>query len=239
MLRKSCLAIALLILGVHQSGAHDAWLKQTDGKLIVAYGHGEKLEAYDPEKVKEAGAKDCKGASVAVEIEKLKDGVSIAAKGDPTTVTALFDGGYGIKTTDGWKKMTKREAQGKLTIVEALKSRKYAKTLLSPCEAFSKPVGLFFELIPEKDPHSLKPGDSLPLKVLLDGKPVEGAVVKTADAGHAEARDMIKTDKEGKATVTISKRGFQLIGAGHKVPLKDDPDADVLSLSTNLTFEVP
>jgi len=237
MFRSFSLFLVLLFLSLQQAAAHDAWLQQTDGGVIVAYGHGAKLDPYDPQNVKNAAAFDCKGGIVPVEIEKQKAGASITFKGTPAMVTVLFDGGYGVKTTDGWKKITKREAQGKFSIVEALKSRKYAKILLTPCETFSKPVGLFFEIVPEKDPFAVKPGEALPIRLLLEGKPIEGAVIKPGDKAPAESKEAIKTDKDGKASVVIAKPGPQLIIASYKAPLKDDPDADVLSLSTSLTFE--
>lgn len=238
MFKTFFLLFVLLLFSLQQASAHDAWLVPKDGGLIMAFGHGERLDPYDPASVKDARALDCNGGSVAIEIAGLKDMVSISSKGKPTTVTALFDGGYGVKTTDGWKKIAKREAQGKFTIVEALKSQKYTKALLTPCDAFSKPVGLVFEIVPEKDPFAVKPGDALPLKVLLNGKPLEGAVIKTGDAGHSESQGELKSDKDGKASVVIAKPGFQLIVASYKKPLKDDPDADVLSLSSSLTFGV-
>lgn len=237
MFKSLPLFLVLLCLSLQQAVAHDAWLQQTEGQVIVAYGHGTKLDPYDPQNVKNASAFDCKGGIVPVEMEKQKDGASIKSKGSPAIVTVLFDGGYGVKTTDGWKKITKREAEGKFSIVEALKSRKYAKTLLTPCETFSKPVGLSFEIVPERNPFSLKPGEALPIKLLLEGRPIEGAVIKTGDKGRAESKEAIKTDKDGKASVVIAKPGPQLIVASLKNPLKDDPDADVLSLSTSLTFE--
>jgi hypothetical protein len=51
-------------------------------------------------------------------------------------------------------------------------------------------------------------------------------------------REDLKTDKNGTAEVKIEKSGFQIITAGIKIPLKDNPNADVLSLSANITFEV-
>lgn len=238
MFKEFLLVLALVVFSFQQAIAHDAWLQQKTGQLILAYGHGAKLDAYDPQKVKEAEAVDCKGESVPVEIVKKKDGVSIASKGTAATVTVLFDGGYGVKTTDGWKKMTKRKAQGKFTIVQAFKSRKYAKALLTRCETFSKPLGLSFEIVPEKDPFAIKPGETLPIKVLLDGKPLAGATIKSGDADRSKDKEKPKTDKDGKARVPIAKAGPQLIVAKYKTPLKGDPDADVLSLSTSLTFEL-
>jgi nickel transport protein len=228
----------LLLFSLQHAFGHDAWLMPKDGGLVVAYGHGEKLGPYDPASVREAKGYDSKGQAVPVQIVNEKEGASIGSKEKAAIVTALFDGGYGVKTTDGWQKLTKREAQGKYSIVEALKSQKYTKALLTPCDACSKPVGLVFEIVPEKDPFTVKPGDALPLKVLLNGKPLEGAVIKTADAGHSESQGELKSDNYGKASVVVAKPGLQIVVASYKAPLKDDPDADVLSLSSSLTFGV-
>lgn len=236
MFMRVLLAVVLLIPAAQLVLAHDLWVEKQDGKLVLLYGHGTKHDPYDPQKVKEARAVDSKGTSVPVEILREKESASLSSTAKPAMVAAFFDGGYWLKTTEGWKNISKREAQGKFSIVEALKSRKYAKVLLDQCEAFSKPVGLAFEIVPEKDPLSVKPGQALPLRVLLDGKPLEGAVIKTSDAGHSSS-DGLKTDKDGKANVMISKPGPQLINASYKSPLKDDPDADNLSLSSSLTFE--
>jgi len=212
---------------------------QKDGGLVVVYGHGEKLEPYDPQKVKEAKALDCAGGALAVKIAKQRDGVSIASERTPAIVTAFFDNGSWVHTTEGWRNLGKSEAQGKFSIVEARKSRKYTKALLTQCAAFSNPVGLVFEIVPQKDPFAAKPGDALPVKVLLDGKPVEGATITNGDAGHSDSKDLPKSDKDGKASVLIEKSGFQLIIASYKVPLKNDPDADALFLGATLTFGVP
>jgi hypothetical protein len=53
-----------------------------------------------------------------------------------------------------------------------------------------------------------------------------------------DKKDLLKTDKEGLANVTVEKAGLQLIKASHTVAAKDDPDADVLSLASTMTFEV-
>jgi nickel transport protein len=235
MLKTIFLLLSLVLVCVQQALPHDAWLAPHEGGLIVAYGHGEKLDPYDPETVKDVKALDCKGRAVPVEIARGKGVVSISSEEKSSTVTALFDGGYGVKTTDGWKKTTKRDAHGKYTVLEALKSRKYVKTLLSPCDAPFRFVGLPFEMAPQKDPFTVKPGEALPIKLLLDGKPLECAAIKD---GRSESKETVKSDKDGLVRVLIQQRGLQIICASYKAPLKNDPDADVLSLSTSLTFEV-
>jgi nickel transport protein len=119
-----------------------------------------------------------------------------------------------------------------------LRSQKCAKAFLRPTEAWSKSVGLRFEIVPEKDPLSLRPGDALPVQVLLDAKPVEGVALKIGTAGHPDPKGLPKSDKDGKVSLVIPEAGFQVIAAAIKVPRQGDPDADVLSLSSSLTFEV-
>ncbi len=227
--------LAVLLLTAQQVFPHDVWVEPKGGELIIAYGHGDKLEAYNPAKVKQVKALDCKGVDIPLETTRNKDSVTMSSKGAPAVVTMSFDSGYWMSTTDGWKNITKREAAGKFQVVEAEKSLKYAKTLLSRCDSFAKAVGLRFEIVPQKDPLGLKPGEELPIKVLLDGKAIEGAEIRGAGVGH-DAKNLPKTDKDGMASVAIDKNGLQVINAAYKTPLKDDADADVLSLSTSLAF---
>jgi nickel transport protein len=231
-------AIFMLLLATQPVLAHDAWIERQDGQLVVIYGHGANREAYDPASVKEAQGFDAKGDAAPVEILRDKDKVTLAPKGTPALVTVFYDGGYYVRTPEGGKKMTKREAEGKFQILEALRSQKCAKAFLRPSEAWSKSVGLRFEIVPEKDPLSLRPGDALPLQVLLDAKPVEGVALKIGTAGHPDPKGLPKSDKDGKVSLVIPEAGFQVIAAAIKVPRQGDPDADVLSLGSSLTFEV-
>jgi nickel transport protein len=234
MLNARILTVILFLFLVQQVAAHDAWLSPSDQGLKVLYGHGEKIDPYDPNKVKDAKAFDCIGNSLPVEVLKQKDSASLTFKSKPGVVTVIFDGGYGVKTTDGWKRMTKREATGKFDIVKAYKSKKYAKAMLTSCESYSRPAGLDFEIVPEQDPFSIKAGSSIPVKALLNGKPLEGAIFKIPGA---DKKETVTGDKDGKAKIPIKKAGLQTLVASFKRPLEDDPDADVLSLSSSLTFE--
>ncbi|MDQ7785025.1 MAG: DUF4198 domain-containing protein [Desulfomonilaceae bacterium] len=216
--------------------AHDTWIEKRDGQILVLRGHGLEVEAYDPSLVQEAKARDAEGRVVETEIRQHKENASLVPKGNAVVVAALYNSGYWLKTTDGWKKATKREGKGKYEIVESIKSKQWCKSFSAPCPENSKPVGQRFEVVPQKDPTTVAVGDTLPIKVIFDEKPVEGALITTGGADASDAKDALKTDKDGKATVAIEKAGLQLIKASHKVPLTDDPDADVLSLASTITF---
>jgi nickel transport protein len=235
---KRILSTALLLLSATELVlAHDTWVEKRNGELLVLRGHGGQVEGYDPELVKEAKALDAKGQFVQVEIVKNKENVSLSTKGNPAIVGALYDSGYWLKTTDGWKKATKREGKGKYDIVESIKSKQWCKSVLGPTSESSKPMGQRFEVVPQKDPTTGRAGDKLPIQVVFDGKPVEGAIVGVGGGHESDKKDPIKTDKDGMASVAIEKPGPQLVKAAYTMPIKDDPDADVLYLSSTITFD--
>ena len=100
-------------------------------------------------------------------------------------------------------------------------------------DAWQNPISMTqLDIVLLRNPFELKPGDQLPIKVFYGGKPIAGVEVEGRD------HEMVSTtDKEGMARIRMSK-GQQLISVSHKEPIKDDPDADYLSLTATLTFEV-
>ncbi|NWF97324.1 MAG: DUF4198 domain-containing protein [Nitrospirae bacterium] len=224
--------LAIIFMAVSQVSAHDAWIQKKGDNFVIVYGHGSKLEPYDFSKIKDIKAYDVSGNSKKV---SHKEGEIIGAVHDAIIFTLFFDNGYWVNTTDGWKNLTKREALQKgLQIVIAERSLKFHKYFLKWAENFAKPLGIKYEIIPLKNPLLLKAGDSLPIKVLLDGKPVENASISTAESHDAVA----KTDKDGLANVIIKKTGFCLISAFTERQIENDPDADKLYLSANIAFEI-
>lgn len=238
MFKRVALAVVVTLIAGQSVLAHDTWIERRNGQLVVLRGHGGEVEAYDATLVKEPKALDAKGQAVETEIVKNRENASLSPKGKPVMIGALYDSGYWLKTTDGWKKATKREGKGKYEIVESLKSKQWCKGLLAASAENAKPVGQSFEVVPQKDPMTLKVGDKLLIKVIFDGKPVTGAIITTGGGHASDSKNPLKTDHEGMASVTIEKAGLQMVKAEHRVPVKDDPDADVLHLASTITFEI-
>jgi len=224
------LFLAMFVITV-SALAHDVWIEKKGKDFVVLYGHGVNTETYDPDKVKEVKAYSIDGSIVQVKVEKEGYPVIIKPKGKTALIYLFFDNGFWSKTPDGWKNKPKKEVPDAL---ESSHSIKYSKAILKWSNKFSKPLGMKMEIVPLKNPLSLKVGDSLPLKVFLDGQPVEGASVNVGEY-HKEA---LKTDKNGIAEIKIEKSGFQIVSANIKIPLKDNPNADILSLSAIITFDV-
>ena len=114
----------------------------------------------------------------------------------------------------------------------------YAKTILlsggTQGDGYKTAVGLPLEIVPEKDPYALPPGDALPVRVLLRGAPAPNLEVRaTAVAGKATV--IGTTDAQGRVSVPVSKGLWRL----HTIHMERAAgDVDWESLWTTLTFEV-
>jgi len=235
MFRTAMIIIFTVCIFCSSVFAHDIWVEKKDGKLVVLYGHADKnkFESIEPAKIKEINGFDKNGKKMSVKIVQDKDILSIVPAKDLAAVTLFFDGGFFVKTTDGYKHVSKREVK---EYIESSHSVKYDKTLFGWNKKFSKPLGMRLEIVPAKNPFDIKKGQAFPVKVLFEGKPLEGAKIKVKANGKESPTELV-TNKEGTADIVIEKAGIQKIATRHKIPLKDNPDADDLSIGTALTFE--
>jgi hypothetical protein len=125
--------------------------------------------------------------------------------------------------------------------------RRYLKAIVQgsgkPDDTPTEPVGQLFEIVPLKNPYSLKAGDTLPLKVLFDDKPLAGQKVRAYHRdGDAVTAVGDVTDKEGEVSLKLSKKGVWLVRTVHMrrvAEKKPDPPADWESFWAGVTFEVP
>ncbi len=230
-----CLIICIIFLLVSASSAHHLWIEKEGEKFVIAWGHPPKKDSYDPAKLKEIKVFDCKGKEVKVTRIDEKDKVLIS----PSTkniamITVSYEGGYLVVTPEGKKRMTKIEAhKAGLQVIDSFYSRQFAKSLFDYCKSVMNPTGMLFEIIPLKNPYSLKVGDTLPIKVLYQGKPISGAKIQVG-----VHKEVAKTDENGMATITLPEPigGMQVVIANHRLP-SNDPDADFISFTTVLTWE--
>jgi len=99
-------------------------------------------------------------------------------------------------------------------------------------------IGLKLELVAGVDVTALKPGDELPVTLLLEGKAVAGIKVALKNAKNAHAVSEARTDKEGRALLKVSDPGVVLVTAVHMIPAPTDSGADWESIWASLTIEV-
>lgn len=114
-----------------------------------------------------------------------------------------------------------------------------AKSLLRVGEGsagFDRALGLELELIPEKDPYGLKPGEALPVRLLYRGEPLDGALV--AAMASPGSRVAARTSG-GRVSLKLDRPGLWLVKAVHMVPATEGSGAEWESLWASLTFELP
>jgi hypothetical protein len=121
---------------------------------------------------------------------------------------------------------------------------KYAKAYVvagQPTGNFAKPLGLKIEIVPLTEPAQLKAGDSLPIQLLFDGKPLADTQVEMALSANPKSKTNLaiagRTDASGKLEIRIAEAGKIRLHAVHMLP-STQPTHDWESFWATLTFEV-
>jgi nickel transport protein len=226
------IAIGLLFILVPEVSAHDFWIDRKGKEFLLIFGHDKERMEFDFSEVKAVKAFGPGGGEIEVRMEKKGKGKGLLLQPveSPSLILAEIDNGYWSKTIYGWKNLPKRKAS---RVVEAIRSFYYSKALMAWTDALKSPISSArLDIVLLKNPYELKAGASLPIKVFYQGKPVAGVEVEGRDHEIVST-----TDKDGIAGIRLT-RGQQLISVSCKEPLKDDPDADYLSCTATLTFEV-
>jgi uncharacterized GH25 family protein len=100
-------------------------------------------------------------------------------------------------------------------------------------------VGLTLEIVPETSPYALPRPATLPVRVLYDGRPLAGALVKITDLAHdAAPREQHRTDGEGRAGFAMPGDGAWMMDAVWTKPLADE-GVDFETVFSSLSFGFP
>lgn len=107
-----------------------------------------------------------------------------------------------------------------------------------------RPVGLLLELVAEKNPYALRAGDEVPVRLLFEGAPYEGALIEATNPGMPGQKISARSDAAGRAVLRLPHGGFWLIAAVHMAEAPGvggggaGAEADWESLWASLTFEL-
>ena len=107
---------------------------------------------------------------------------------------------------------------------DTLLSLKYAKSWragAAGAQGYRRAVGHLLELVPQRDPLTLKVGELLPVQVLLQGQPLAGAGVELSDLVTKLPEDRITrytTDAQGAAHLPLRARSIHMLGVDLERP---------------------
>ena len=101
----------------------------------------------------------------------------------------------------------------------------------------TKPVGLPLEIVPERSPYASPPATRLPVRVLLHGQPLAGALVKLTDLDHDAAPvETHRTDPGGRVEFALPAKGIWQLNVVWSEPQPKGADTEYLTTFASLTF---
>lgn len=104
---------------------------------------------------------------------------------------------------------------------------------------FDRALGFTVEIVAESNPVTLHAGDSMRVRVLHEGEPLAGALVKAIALDDPDNTLSARSGKDGRAAFRLARKGVWLVKTVHMVPAPRETGADWESLWASLTFEIP
>jgi uncharacterized GH25 family protein len=266
MTRTALLAVLLL---ASPAVAHDYWLVpetftpkggEKVGVRVFVGDHfkAEQEVAYQPKKT---AALQLVTATGTTDVAALKDGAKPAfAVVAPAAGTAVLrhDRDWSVITLKADKFTAYLKEEGLDHVIKLRadageaeadgkeRYRRYLKTILNtgtPDDTPTKRLGQRLEIVPQKNPYSIKAGAELPVVLEFEGKPLAGAKMAALHRdGEALTAVTATTDKDGRASFKLTKSGVWVVRSVHmrRVTGKNpDPSADWESFWASVTFSLP
>jgi uncharacterized GH25 family protein len=191
--------------------AHDIVLVPERGGVTVRYGHAQDWQVVDQRKLLEVQTFQTPGAPVE-QLDALKPSrlnyllaPSKLVAGQPFLVAARYDNGLWSrpKTTAGEKPKARNASRFMMpaadTVTNNLKFAKAISTAPTDEVLYKRTLGHVLELVPQKNPATLKAGEMLDVLVLLQGKPYT-------------------TNAAGIASVPLRAKGVHMLGVDVEKP---------------------
>lgn len=231
---QSIVALALLgALFSTQASAHGLWTEQRRGNIEVVYGHGAEDNAFKAQKVSGAWAYDVNGRMIPVTVQRLADHARLLPLKAPASMAMALDNGMWSQTADKkWVNQGRSKVPGAIASTQTFK---YNLAIYQVGAKLPKLEQIKLLILPEVDPLTVGPGQLLPVRVLLDGKPAAG-VKLIGDYRSAPDTLSSETDAQGRAKVLVRNEGLNVIAAQVEIPVKDNPDVASRGLFSSLTF---
>lgn len=263
---RSLTALGLALVPLAAS-AHDIVLVPAGrNELVVRYGHPGDWQRVEERRLVELHTYTQASASPQPRLADLRPvpaglgkpplDLRLADRGSDTRlVAARYDNGYWARVpVPGQARPLARNTTRALLPEATLVTNnlKFAKALVLDGQdeaSFRRSLGHLLELVPQKNPATLRPGEALPVLVLLGGQPLAGAGVEVGNGDDAIAEDKIvrhTTDASGMAQVPLLPKGLNVIAVGAErandgslLPRDRVGGADRLALVATFSFMRP
>ncbi|HBX54299.1 DUF4198 domain-containing protein [Pseudomonas sp. UBA2684] len=226
-------AVAAAAWFIADASAHGLWTEQRRGQIETVYGHGAEDNAFKAEKISGAWAYDAHGKMIPVSVQRLDDHARLQPLKAPAVLGVALDNGPWSLTPDKqWINQGRSQVPNS---TESLHTFKYSLAIYQQGAKLPPLNQLKMVIVPEVDPLLVGPGKPLPVRVLVDGKPVAG-VELVGDYRGAPHQISATTDADGRAQVVVRNEGLNIISASISLPVEGDKDIETRGLFTSLTF---
>lgn len=239
---RTILLMVVLLVTAPSLRAHDFWLEPSNFRpaagetVMIALRVGENLEG-DPVPRRTARivrfiARDAAGERPVEGLEN-EDPAGMTRVDGPTVVAYEGKPTPHVITREKFEQFTREEGVTHLAkkAGDEVRERftRYVKTILGePTAAIEQPLGMRFELVPDRDLRSFR--------LLYEGKPLRGALVIAMQDGGAK-RHEARSDAKGRVTLPTGDAGVWLVKAVHLVAAPADSESTWESLWASVTFE--
>jgi hypothetical protein len=99
-------------------------------------------------------------------------------------------------------------------------------------------LGFTIELVAERNPYAIAPGQQFPFRLMYENRPLPGALVVAINRAHPSEKLTARTDGEGRVRFALRQGGMWLVKAVHMAPAPAQSNADWASYWASLTFEL-
>jgi len=103
-------------------------------------------------------------------------------------------------------------------------------------QVVSRRIGFDLEIVPERHPYLLAPGEKLPVRVYWQGQPLAGALVKLTNLDADEKPlSMLRTNAAGRAGFAVPRHGKYLLNTVWTTPVAGQA-SQFKTIFSSLTF---
>jgi uncharacterized GH25 family protein len=114
------------------------------------------------------------------------------------------------------------------------------KSGTTPPPQLLRPTGLALEIVLEQSPYAKPEPANLPVRVIYEGRPLAGALVKLTNLAHDDTPfEMHVTDHSGRATFSLPKTGTWLLNVIWSKVLPKSRETDFETVFSSLSFGLP
>ena len=99
-------------------------------------------------------------------------------------------------------------------------------------------LGFTLELVAERNPYAIRPGDDFPVRLTYLNKPLPGALVVAINRLNPTDKVSARTDADGRVHLLLHADGMWMVKAVHMIPAPAGADGDWASYWASLTFQL-